>query len=398
MRGDMGLLGMGGPERDCAGDAAINHSIVGRWRWSCLRFILAAVVVAGGSARAQEADHAAFAAPVEIVAPAAIAEPTPQQAGSGQSGSCTETAAAVIEETSESQRSDPACGHSANALINRDVAAGTVVEVSGRESEDQKAVEPDQLIGTAQPSLADKPAADADAPGETIPASSVATLPDPVAPPEDEAETGPASAVAALPGPVAPPEAAAEQIMPAVKTAAKADNIDPRNSAISPRVQYAAAAPHFERLLEGSRPAPALRSFGRKYPQGSILVRNGERKLYYFIDAYLALEFPIGVGRRGLQKIGVTHITDKRRNPTWVPTRNQHRVYRNLPASMPPGPKNPLGTHALNLTIPNYRIHGTYDPSYINNAKSDGCYRLYNQDIAYLFDLVRVGTRVVLER
>ena len=142
MRGDMGLLGMGGPERDCAGDAAINHSIVGRWRWSCLRFILAAVVVAGGSARAQEADHAAFAAPVENVAPAAIAEPTPQQAGSGQSGSCTETAAAVIEETSESQRSDPACGHSANALINRDVAAGTVVEVSGRESKIRKLSSP----------------------------------------------------------------------------------------------------------------------------------------------------------------------------------------------------------------------------------------------------------------
>src|SRR5262249_50076259 len=100
----------------------------------------------------------------------------------------------------------------------------------------------------------------------------------------------------------------------------------------------------------------------------------------------------------GLQRVGATRIALKRRHPVSVPTRLQRRVYRGLPASVPPGPRNPLGTRALDLTTPNIRIHGTNDDSHIDAAKSDGCFRVYNRDVELLFDWVKVGTRVPIVR
>ena len=63
-----------------------------------------------------------------------------------------------------------------------------------------------------------------------------------------------------------------------------------------------------------------------------------------------------------------------------------------LPATVPPGPDNPMGTHALHLSWPYYRIHGTHDTRKIGRLSSDGCIGLYNEMIAELFDLVEVGT------
>jgi lipoprotein-anchoring transpeptidase ErfK/SrfK len=142
-----------------------------------------------------------------------------------------------------------------------------------------------------------------------------------------------------------------------------------------------------------------LRKFNEGHPSRSILIRTSERRLLYFVDANTALEFPVGIARsKRLQRIGATHIAMKRRDPTWVPTGLQHRVYRRLPHAMGPGPKNPLGTRALNLTIPMIRIHGTNDDAYIGAAKSDGCFRMYNRDIEFLFEVVSVGTKVVIVR
>lgn len=141
----------------------------------------------------------------------------------------------------------------------------------------------------------------------------------------------------------------------------------------------------------------SLRTIGRKIPKGQIVIFTSERRLLYFFQDSLALEFPIGVARRGLQRTGNTQITLKRRDPTWIPTGLQHRVYRNLPASVKPGDsKNPLGSRALNLTIPNIRIHGTNDDASIGAALSDGCFKMYNSDIEYLFDVVAVGAKVTI--
>ena len=53
-----------------------------------------------------------------------------------------------------------------------------------------------------------------------------------------------------------------------------------------------------------------------------------------------------------------------------------------------------MGTHALYLTWPAYRIHGTHDDNKIGRRSSNGCFGLYNRHIAEQCHLVRIGTQV----
>ena len=54
-----------------------------------------------------------------------------------------------------------------------------------------------------------------------------------------------------------------------------------------------------------------------------------------------------------------------------------------------------LGTHRLYLGD-GYALHGTNNPSSIGQAVSHGCVRLRNEDIAYLYEIVPVGTPVYI--
>jgi lipoprotein-anchoring transpeptidase ErfK/SrfK len=67
---------------------------------------------------------------------------------------------------------------------------------------------------------------------------------------------------------------------------------------------------------------------------------------------------------------------------------------------MPGGPENPLGARALYLYANGqdtlYRIHGTNDPRSIGKAMSSGCIRMLNEDVAAIFPMIPVGTRVVV--
>ena len=140
-----------------------------------------------------------------------------------------------------------------------------------------------------------------------------------------------------------------------------------------------------------------LVKFDKPQAAGTILVDVSDRHLYHFKSNQLAQVYLVGVARPGIQFYGNSQIYLKRDNPIWVPTRNQRRLYKNLPASVPPGPDNPLGTRALNLHK-NYRIHGTNQPERIGFAKSDGCVAMYNADIEYLFPQISLGARVVIVR
>ncbi len=97
-----------------------------------------------------------------------------------------------------------------------------------------------------------------------------------------------------------------------------------------------------------------------------------------------------------LTKRGYTEIMRKRVGPDWTPTADMRRRDPSLPPYLPPGPENPLGTHAMYLTWPAYLIHGTHDSRKIGRASSSGCIGLYNEHIADLYSRAVVGTRVLL--
>jgi len=57
-------------------------------------------------------------------------------------------------------------------------------------------------------------------------------------------------------------------------------------------------------------------------------------------------------------------------------------------------PGGPFGTRWMGLSKPHYGIHGTNNPASIGTAASNGCVRMYNQDVEDLFNYVPVGTVV----
>ncbi len=70
---------------------------------------------------------------------------------------------------------------------------------------------------------------------------------------------------------------------------------------------------------------------------------------------------------------------------------------KNPRATLPPGPKNPVGVVWIGLSKKHYGIHGTPNPSLIGVTQSHGCVRLANWDAAELGKIVRVGTPVTLK-
>lgn len=59
-------------------------------------------------------------------------------------------------------------------------------------------------------------------------------------------------------------------------------------------------------------------------------------------------------------------------------------------------PGGAFGARWLGLTAPGggYGIHGTNNPSSIGKAVSNGCVRMYNNDVIELYNLVPVGATV----
>jgi L,D-transpeptidase ErfK/SrfK len=63
-----------------------------------------------------------------------------------------------------------------------------------------------------------------------------------------------------------------------------------------------------------------------------------------------------------------------------------------------PGPDNPLGDFALRLAAGHgeYMLHGTNNPTAVGMSVTHGCIRMYPEDVAALFALIPVGTKVRL--
>ncbi len=135
-------------------------------------------------------------------------------------------------------------------------------------------------------------------------------------------------------------------------------------------------------------------------PREGIVINLAELRLYYYpADADKVITYPLGIGREGWSTpTGYSRITRKTRNPSWHPPASIREEAaaegKILPVVVKPGPDNPLGQYALNLSLASYLIHGTNKPYGVGMRVSHGCLRLYPEDIEELFSLVKVGVPV----
>jgi len=133
-----------------------------------------------------------------------------------------------------------------------------------------------------------------------------------------------------------------------------------------------------------------------------IVINLAAMRLFYFKrqgGLLVVSTYPIGVGTEERPSpMGRMYITRKKHLPTWyVPASiaADHRKKGDpLPSSVPPGPLNPLGEYALYLSEAGYLIHGTNKPASIGLRATNGCIRLYPEDIPRLFKKTAVKTPV----
>jgi L,D-transpeptidase ErfK/SrfK len=132
---------------------------------------------------------------------------------------------------------------------------------------------------------------------------------------------------------------------------------------------------------------------------GAILVDITSRALHFWSeDQSIYRLYPTSVPlSEDLTRRGNTTVVEKVVAPTWRPTPAMRERNPEWPEVVQGGaPDNPLGTHALYLGWTYYRVHGTHDTRKIGRRSSNGCIGLYNEHIAELFGMAKVGTQVLL--
>jgi lipoprotein-anchoring transpeptidase ErfK/SrfK len=139
--------------------------------------------------------------------------------------------------------------------------------------------------------------------------------------------------------------------------------------------------------------------FAGTYSAGTVVVRTGERSLYYVLGGGKAVRYSVGVGKAGKQWTGTSMIDGKHLSPAWSPPAEVKRDKPSIPNLIAGGsPRNPMGAAALTLSGGQYAIHGTNMPGSIGGFVSYGCIRMYNQDVLDLYSRVSFGTTVVVTR
>jgi L,D-transpeptidase ErfK/SrfK len=94
--------------------------------------------------------------------------------------------------------------------------------------------------------------------------------------------------------------------------------------------------------------------------------------------------------------VGEFRIGEKRVDPAWRVPESIRRERPELPAVVPPGPQNPLGSRWMTLGTSTYGIHGTNVRFSIGREATHGCVRLYEDEMQQLYERTPRGTPVQL--
>jgi len=136
--------------------------------------------------------------------------------------------------------------------------------------------------------------------------------------------------------------------------------------------------------------------------QQGIVINITEMRLYYFFEQSkekVVKTFPIGIGDEGFDTpVGSFKVIQKIVDPVWHVPASIRKERPELPTAVPPGPDNPLGSHALRLSLGDVLIHGTNRPFAVGRRVTHGCIRLYPEDIPRLYSMVPNGLKVTIVR
>ncbi|TYR79050.1 L,D-transpeptidase [Priestia megaterium] len=122
-----------------------------------------------------------------------------------------------------------------------------------------------------------------------------------------------------------------------------------------------------------------------------IIINKSTNTLAFFNNGKLVRTFKVATGRKqSYTPEGTFSIVNK--------IKNRPYYKGNIRGG---DPRNPLGDRWLGLNArgtygTTYAIHGNNNAKSIGTYASSGCVRMYNEEIRWLFDQVRTGTKVVI--
>ena len=130
----------------------------------------------------------------------------------------------------------------------------------------------------------------------------------------------------------------------------------------------------------------------------TIEVNLATNRLTFYDGLKVRRVYPVATGQASYPTPqGSWEVVYKRVNPTWT-NPDPDGWGAGMPASIPPGPGNPLGTRAMSLNASGILIHGTYASYSIGTYASHGCIRMLLSDVEALYPQVPTGTPVLIHR
>jgi lipoprotein-anchoring transpeptidase ErfK/SrfK len=120
----------------------------------------------------------------------------------------------------------------------------------------------------------------------------------------------------------------------------------------------------------------------------AAIVDLSDYELTLHCHGYYVYRFPVGLGKDGATPTGTFHVQDKVVNPPYNGPEG---------AIAADDPANPIGERWISLGD-GYGIHGTIEPDSIGRSESRGCVRMHNKDVEIVYDLITVGSEVVIQR
>jgi len=123
-----------------------------------------------------------------------------------------------------------------------------------------------------------------------------------------------------------------------------------------------------------------------------IVINIPEMRLYRFHpEKGTVSTYPVTVGEKDTPTPrGKFRIVEREVEPEWnIPPKLRHKYNAKI---MQAGDNNPIGKYWLGLSHGGYGIHGTNNAWSVGRILSNGCIRLYPEDIEKLFADVPIGT------
>lgn len=140
-------------------------------------------------------------------------------------------------------------------------------------------------------------------------------------------------------------------------------------------------------------PAVQQRSPVDPIEETKLVIKLKERRVYVYHNNKVKTSYPIAIGKQGWETpTGKFKVLQMIANPAWEHPWNG-KVF-------PPGPNNPLGLRWIGFWTDGKNtigFHGTPNERVMGQAVSHGCVRMRNRDVIALFELVKVGTPVIVE-